>query len=139
MVASKVCWLKPRRSIPVASIRGVAAVAAFAAVVAFPGVARADDIDARLDAFENEARQLARQLPRPNQTSRSSGQRRLVDAQVAYSLGDYAKASLALFELASTPGPDREVASFYLAESLFQKGDRGAARTYYEQVVASGN
>ncbi|HEY0189469.1 MAG TPA: tetratricopeptide repeat protein, partial [Kofleriaceae bacterium] len=48
-------------------------------------------------------------------------------------------AALALFELARQPGPDQEAASFYLAESLYQKGDRGAARGYYEQVVGKGS
>jgi hypothetical protein len=114
-------------------------VVVLSAAAGATGVARADEIDARLDAYENEARQLATDLPRPNQTSGAAGARRLLDAQIAYSLGDYAGASLALFELASTPGPDRETASFYLAESLFQKGDRGAARGYYEQVVAGSS
>lgn len=114
-------------------------VVALSAAAAATGVARADEIDARLDAYENEARQLATDLPHPNQTSGAAGARRLLDAQIAYSLGDYAGASLALFELASTPGPDRGTASFYLAESLFQKGDRGAARGYYEQVVAGSD
>src|SRR4051812_9807614 len=85
------------------------------------GVARADDVDAKLAAFENEARQLGTELPRPNQVSGPVGQRRLLDAEVAFSLGDYSGASLMLFELASKPGPDHETASFYLAESLFQK------------------
>jgi tetratricopeptide (TPR) repeat protein len=118
------------------------ALGALAASAAAPGVTRvahADDTDAKLDAYENEARQLATNLPHPNQISGPAGKRRLVDAQVAYGLGDYSGASLALFELASKPGPDRETASFYLAESLFQKGDRGAARTYYEQVVTATN
>src|SRR5262245_49423484 len=88
---------------------------------AWTGVARADDIDAKLDTYENEARQLANDLPRPNQTPGPAGERRLLDAEVAYTLGDYARASLALFELASKPGPDQETASFYLAESLFEK------------------
>jgi tetratricopeptide (TPR) repeat protein len=114
-------------------------VVALGAAAGATGVARADEIDARLDAYENEVQQLANDLPRLNQLSGATGQRRLLDAQIAYALGDYAGASLALFELASNPGPDRETAGFYLAESLFQKGDRGAARTYYEQVVASSN
>lgn len=120
-------------------IRTRGLVVALVAAAGSAGVARADDIDAKLDAYENEAHQLASDLPRPNQTSGQAGQRRLLDGQLAYALGDYTGASLALFELASKPGSDRETASFYLAESLFQKGDRGAARTYYEQVVASSN
>ncbi|HEX2686620.1 MAG TPA: tetratricopeptide repeat protein [Kofleriaceae bacterium] len=103
------------------------------------GVARADDVDARLAGYEGEARALGDHLPRPGQILGASGQRRLLDAEVAYSLGDYAAAALMLFELATKPGADQETARFYLAESLFQKGDRGAARGYYEQVVANNN
>ena len=138
-------WPEPSRSTPVRSEASTALrrglwglVVALSAAAGATGVARADDIDARLDAYENEAHQLANDLPHPNQTTGPS-QRRLLDGEVAYALGDYTGASLALFELASKPGPDRETASFYLAESLFQKGDRGAARSYYEQVAASNN
>jgi Tfp pilus assembly protein PilF len=101
--------------------------------------ARADDVDAQLSAFESETHQLATDLPRPNQISGPAGQRRLLDAEVAYSLGDYDGAALTLFELATKPGPDREAAIYYLAESLYQKGDRGAARGYFEQVATAGN
>jgi tetratricopeptide (TPR) repeat protein len=116
----------------------VAVLVAAAGVTGAPR-AHADDVDAQLAAYENEARQLGVDLPRPNHISGAAGQRRLLDAEVAYSLGDYDAAALMLFELATRPGADRETANFYLAESLFQKGDRGAARGYYEQVVAGGN
>ena len=103
-------------------------------------VARADDdVEPQLAAFEVEVRQLGSDLPTPNQSSSASGQRRLLDAEVSYALGDYDAAALMLFDLASRPGADRETAAFYLAESLFQKGDRGAARGYYEQVVTGGS
>jgi tetratricopeptide (TPR) repeat protein len=117
--------------------RWVAAV--FAAAASIAGVAHADDVDAQLAAYEREARQLGIDLPRPNQISGAAGQKRLIDAEVAYSLGDYDAAALMLFDLATKPGTDQETAGFYLAESLFQKGDRGAARGYYEQVVATNN
>src|SRR5512147_2731547 len=108
-------------------------VVVLVAVGSTAGVARADDLDAQLAAYESEVRQLGVDLPRPNQISSAAGQRRLLDAEVAYSLGDYDAAALMLFELATRPGADQETASFYLAESLFQKGDHGAARGYYEQ------
>ena len=107
------------------------------AVAAMSGAAQADnDIESRLAGYEAEARQLGADLPIPNQASRAAGQRRLLDAEVSYSLGDYDAAALTLFDLASRPGPDRQTATFYLAEALFQKGDRGAAAGYYEQVVS---
>jgi hypothetical protein len=115
----------------------VAALVATLVVSAVP--AHADSPEQQLSAFENEARQLGSNLPRPNQTTGAIGQRRLLDAEVAFALGNYDSAALMLFELATRPGADQETASFYLAESLFHKGDRGAARSYYEQVVAGNN
>ena len=121
--------------------RGLALVLVTAGSVAVTParVARADDLEAQLTAYEAEAQKLGIDLPRPNQISGAAGQRRLVDAEVAYSLGDYDGAALTLFELANRPGADQETARFYLAEALFEKGDRGAARGYYEQVVAGGS
>jgi tetratricopeptide (TPR) repeat protein len=94
------------------------------------------DVGTKLAAYEIEARALAADLPEPNRMTGAQGQRRLVDAEVSFSLGDYDGAALMLFELASKPGADQETATYYLAEALFQKGDRGAARGYYEHVVA---
>jgi TolA-binding protein len=99
--------------------------------------AHADDVGSKLSVYENEARVLGANLPAtPNQMSTTSGQRRLVDAQVAFSSGDYDGASLVLFDLAAkAQGSDKEIATYYLAESLFQKRDRSAARAYFKQVV----
>jgi tetratricopeptide (TPR) repeat protein len=97
-----------------------------------------DDIGGKLASYEQEARNLGTDLPRPNETSSSVGQQRLVDAQVAFSLGDYDQAALILFDLAGkTTGPDKETATYYLGESLFQKGDKGAARAYFAEVAAN--
>jgi len=116
-------------------------LAAALAVAAWSGRAYADsadsDVETRLAGFETEVRQLSSDLPIPNQTSSAAGQRRLLDAEISYSLGDYDAAALTLFDLASRPGPDRETATYYLAESLFQKGDRGAAAGYFEALVAT--
>src|ERR1700755_2183577 len=120
---------------PFARARWLAA-ALVAASAAFAPVAHADDDAARLSALEAEARNLASNLPLPDllPAAGAAGQRKLTDAQVAYSLGDYDAAALTLFDLANRRGPDQETAMFYLAEALYQKGDRGAARGYYEQV-----
>ncbi|MEJ7596883.1 MAG: tetratricopeptide repeat protein [Kofleriaceae bacterium] len=108
-------------------------------LLCLPITAGAEDVDKQLAAYENEARIIGTDLPRPNQLTGAQGQRRLVDAEVAFSLGDYDTAALMLFDIASRPGGDQETALFYLAESLYQKGDKGAARNYFEQVVASNN
>ncbi|HEV7559723.1 MAG TPA: hypothetical protein VGO00_29805, partial [Kofleriaceae bacterium] len=104
------------------------------------GVAAADeDLAKKLAAYEIEARSIGTDLPHPNQTSHASGMRKLVDAEVAYATGDYDTAALMLFDLVGKPGADQEPARYYLAESLFQKGDRGAARGYFADLVSSGN
>jgi len=107
-------------------------------LLCLPAAVSADNAK-KLTAYEEEARNLGANLPEPKQLTGEAGQRRLVDAEVAFALGDYDTAALALFDFASQPGPDRERATFYLAESLYQKGDKGAARTYFAQVVAANN
>jgi TolA-binding protein len=108
---------------------------ALGGVLLAPAIARADDALAKkLVAYEAEARQLGTDLPRPNAPPASA--HRLVDAQVAYALGDYDTAALMLFDLvgnnpATASGPDGEQAVFYLADSLYEKGDRGAAHGYF--------
>ena len=108
-----------------------------AALLLVPTAARAD-IDSKLASYEQEARAIGTDLPKPN-TITGAAPRRLVDAEVAFSLGDYDNAALMLFDLASKPGPEQETALYYLAESLFQKGDKGAARAYYAQIVQAKN
>ncbi|MDQ3297297.1 MAG: tetratricopeptide repeat protein [Myxococcota bacterium] len=111
--------------------------ASLAVLLLAPAVARAD-IDSKLTSYEQEARSIGSDLPRPN-TITGAGPRRLIDAELAFALGDYDTAALMLFDLASRPGAEQETAQYYLAESLFQKGDKGAARGYYAQVVATKN
>ena len=102
-----------------------------------PAAAGADDVERKLAAYENEARQIGTNLPEPGKVSTATGQRKLVDAEVAFVLGDYDTAALMLYDLSSKPGPDQLTALYYLGESLFQKGDKGAARTYFEQIAGA--
>src|SRR5687768_1825027 len=89
----------------------------------------APDAESRIASYESEAQALQSNLPAsPNQMTTTTGQKRLVDAQVAYTTGDYEAASIALFDLVGkTSGQDKVTATFYLGESLYQKGDYGAA------------
>ncbi len=95
--------------------------------------ALADDIGSKLSSYETEAKTLALNLPAPS--GLISQVKSLTDAEVAFSLGDYDTAASSLFELASRPGPDREAATYYLGETLFQKGDRGAAHGYFTAIA----
>jgi tetratricopeptide (TPR) repeat protein len=99
----------------------------------------APDVESRVTSYESEAQALVSNLPAsPNAMTSQTGQRRLVDAQVAYATGDYDTASLILFDLiGKTQGQDRDVATFYLGEALYQKGDYGAARGYYQAIKDS--
>ncbi|MBA3541028.1 MAG: tetratricopeptide repeat protein, partial [Deltaproteobacteria bacterium] len=104
-------------------------------------MSRAEGVATKLIGYEAEARQLGTDLPHPNQPDVANAPRKLVDAIVAFRLGDYDTAALALFDLVGTKGAisasETEQATYYLAETLFQKGDRGASRTYFTQVTVT--
>ena len=116
--------------------------AALGASVAAPASARADAIDnlsktvGKLDA---ESQNLAGGIKKPSgQVKRADVmQRRLIDAQVEFGTGNYDTAALLLYDYVNQPqkGRDHDTALYYLAESLFQKGDRVAARTYFTELV----
>ncbi|HEY6035375.1 MAG TPA: tetratricopeptide repeat protein, partial [Kofleriaceae bacterium] len=96
----------------------------------------AEDVGNKLSSYEQEARNLGTDLPKPNERTAAQSSHRLVDAQVAFQLGDYDQAALILFDLsAKSVGPEKETATYYLGEALFQKGDRGAARTYFADIA----
>src|SRR6185369_9285708 len=90
--------------------------AVLATSAALPADAQPANVEQQLNAFEAEAIQLASDMPRPNLTTGAAGQRRLLDAEVAFALGNYDNAALMLFDLATHPGADQETANFYLAE-----------------------
>jgi len=98
--------------------------------------AYAEDVGNKLSSYEQEARNLGTDLPKPNERTADQSSHRLVDAQVAFQLGDYDQAALILFDLSSkSVGPEKETATYYLGEALYQKGDRGAARTYFADIA----
>lgn len=102
---------------------------------------RVGDLAKQVTGFQAEVAALGSNLPRPGKPTTESQERRLVDAQVAFSLGKHDAAALMLYDLVqqNTAGTERETALYYLAESLLQKGDRVAARGYFTQIVAAGD
>ncbi|HVK84668.1 MAG TPA: hypothetical protein VM513_11205, partial [Kofleriaceae bacterium] len=74
-----------------------------ALLLCLPGAAAAD-IEGKLGQVEQEAKQIAQTLPRPDNLANVQPQRRLVDAQASYALGDFDAAALVLFDLASKQG-----------------------------------
>ncbi len=99
-----------------------------------PGMARADDVGNRLSSYEAEVRQIGNELQQPANAPLPG--RTLTDAIVAFDLGDYENAAAMLLDLqSSTTGFDKETAIFYLGETLYNKGDRGGARTYFAALT----
>jgi len=98
-----------------------------------------DDANHKLVGFEAEAQELGSGIKKPSKQPRKGDvmSRRLIDAQVAFGVGNFDNAALLLYDYVAqeTRGRDYDTALYYLAESLFQKGDRVAARTYFSQLV----
>jgi tetratricopeptide (TPR) repeat protein len=64
---------------------------------------------------------------------------RLTDAEILFLLGDYSRASLALYDLVDRRNQtkhDYPKAIYYLAESLFQIGHDLSAREFFQELVA---
>lgn len=102
--------------------------------------ARADTIGARLGELEQEVVGLAQGIQRPDLSQRTPGEqanRRLIDAQVSFGTGNYDDAAVMLYEYVEKYPQSRsyDVALYYLAEALFQKGDYLASRTYFTRLV----
>ncbi len=113
-----------------------------AALVAAAGPAAADVLDdasKKLGTYEVEARELGSGLKKPTSAPRQADvmARRLIDAQVAFGVGNYDSAALLLYDYVAQAqrGKDFDVALYYLAESLFQKNDRVGARATFARVV----
>jgi hypothetical protein len=122
--------------------------AAFALVIGVgAGVARApaaradivSDTEKQLNGYRSEVQQLDKDLIKPKRSSKPAGDlaQRLVDAEVAFAVGRYDECALILYDFVGqgTKPRDYDIALYYLAESLFQKGDKVAARTYFSTLA----
>lgn len=133
-------WPRLRRTARRLAIVGMA----LGALAAAPRRAAADtwsDASSKLDAFDKELPALAA-ITAPDKASlkADTSVSRLIEAQVAFGVGDYDTSSVLLYEVvsknAATPGATGvDVGVYYLAESLYQQGDLAAARTYFARVV----
>ncbi len=113
-----------------------------AAVSAAAGPAAADALDdasKKLVGYEAEARELGSGIKKPSKQPKKADvmARRLIDAQVAFGVGNFDNAALLLYDYVAQDqrGRDFDTALYYLAESLFQKTDRVGARSYFAQLV----
>ena len=113
---------------------------------ALEGSASADgigDIDKKLDKLSAEVGRLSSGIRKPSDVAKASSPdtvgRRLIDAQVNFSVGNYDDAAIVLYDLVERypSHAAADEALYYLAESLFQKGDTVAARTYFTRLVST--
>ena len=116
--------------------------AALGACLAAPSSARADAVDElgkSVSKLDTESTNLASGIKKPTGQPRKDDvmARRLIDAQVEFGTGNFEGAALLLYDYVNQKkkGRDHDTAVYYLAESLFQKGDRVAARTYFTELV----
>jgi tetratricopeptide (TPR) repeat protein len=111
-------------------------------LVATPSGARADaldDLSKQLVKLDAESKDLGSGIKKPTTTTKKADvmTRRLIDAQVSFGTGNFEAAALLLYDYVNqgVKGRDYDTALYYLGESLFQKGDRVAARTYFTELV----
>lgn len=123
-------------------MRSTARIAVLVGTLGTAAHARADvldDISKKLVTFEGEARELGSGIKKPTGQPKKDDvmTRRLIDAQVAFGVGNFDNAALLLYDYVAQAqrGRDYDTALYYLGESLFQKNDRVASRTYFTQLV----
>jgi tetratricopeptide (TPR) repeat protein len=124
----------------VGSLRHALALAA--GLVALPAPLRADVVDElakRAQQIEGQAVEIEANIAtaKVRGPSLDTADRHLVEAQVAYGMGNYADATVLLYDIVekfpnSRAWPD---AVFYLADSLYQKKDNLTARKYFHVII----
>jgi tetratricopeptide (TPR) repeat protein len=105
------------------------------------GSAAADTVEGvanklvKLDAQAIQLEASVRNAVRPEEAG--VAERRLVEGQVAHGVGNYADASILLYDVVEKHPNSRAYrqAIFYLADSLFHKGDNFTSREYFQKVV----
>jgi tetratricopeptide (TPR) repeat protein len=106
-----------------------------------PALAHADALDElskKLVKLDSEAQNLSQGIKKPTTVKKADVmQRRLIDAQIEFGTGNFEGAALLLYDYVNQQpkGRDHDTALYYLAEALFQKADRVAARTYFTELV----
>jgi tetratricopeptide (TPR) repeat protein len=124
--------------------RSLGAVALAAATFAAPLAARADvigDVGVSLSKIESQAIDLEQTIRAPSEMRRTDDvpRRRLIEAQVAYGVGNYSDASILLYDVVEhyPSSSAYHEAVFYLADALYLKGDSLTARKYFNVIVTT--
>ncbi len=117
--------------------------AALCTVLLTPG-AHAESLEKiakKLIGVDAEVANLKSGIRRPKQIgkveSRDLATRRLIDAQVNFGVGNYDDAAVMLYDFVEKYPTHQswDEALYYLAESLFQKGDYVASRSYFTRLA----
>lgn len=125
-------------------VRRLLSVAVLAATPA--GVAHADSvarIGNKLVKYEGETKAIVSGIRRPSELGggdargRDVPTRRTIDAEVNFGVGNYDDAAIVLYDVVEKyPNhPVYDEALYYLAESLFMKGDYVASRNFFSKLV----
>jgi tetratricopeptide (TPR) repeat protein len=116
--------------------------AALLAFVLAANAAHAESIEnlgRKIVTLEGDAQSLERGLraPKPQTRTEDIAARRLVDAQVAYGMKNWADAAILLYDIVEKQPNSRAYreAVFYLADALFRKGDYLSSREYFKRIV----
>jgi TolA-binding protein len=120
-------------------VLGLIAAAALGTVIA-PGLARADkfeDANRRLVDLEERTRVLATEFKDAPPKDPNAAERRVVDAEVLFSLKNYVEAATILLDVIERypNSHSYDDALVLLGESLYLNRDYVAARTYFETAV----
>ena len=127
--------------------RGMRRLLCVAALAATPvGAAQADSVDkigGKLVKYEGETRAIVSGIRRPSELGVGSSRgrdvptRRTIDAEVNFGVGNYDDAAIVLYDVVEKyPNhPVFDEALYYLAESLFMKGDYVASRNFFVKLV----
>jgi tetratricopeptide (TPR) repeat protein len=112
-----------------------------AGLMALPGAARADDLDqwaSKLIDMDMRAGSMIYELKDQPQASPDVADRRVIDAQVLFSLKNYEEAATILLDVVDKfPGTRAyDDALYLLGESLYQAHDFNSARSYLEKAIA---
>jgi TolA-binding protein len=118
------------------------AAIAVGASASAPGVAHAESLTAisqKATAIAGEAIEIDHTIKRPGEEAAvaDEARRHYIEAQVAYGTGNYADASILLFDVVERFPGDHVYndAVFLLADSLYMRGANLTARKYFRQVV----
>lgn len=98
------------------------------------------DIGRRVGELRDELAALGNGIEAPDRSpeaARARAHRHLIDAQVAHGTGDYDTAAVMLYDYVESHPRSRSYASalFYLADSLFERGDHLAARERFVELL----